>query len=184
MTCAKFRNRNINSISISNGFKLSLKYVSETVLSHKHELWVSGDTSRGIHFITTLKIESRHDAKFLDTNDYTFGIVGTRCFQYMKVKRISVMCSVYVHRETHKDHILATGFVLSNSAMMTSSNGNNVRFIGPLCGESIGHRWIPLTKASDTELWCFLWSAPEQTVERTIETPVTWDAIALIITSL
>ena len=24
-----------------------------------------------------------------------------------------------------------------------------------------GHRWIPLTKASDTELWCFLSSAPE-----------------------
>ena len=23
-----------------------------------------------------------------------------------------------------------------------------------------GHRWIPLTKASDAELWCFLWSAP------------------------
>ena len=22
-------------------------------------------------------------------------------------------------------------------------------------------RWIPLTKASDTELWCFLWSVPE-----------------------
>ena len=31
---------------------------------------------------------------------------------------------------------------------------------GPLCGEFIGHRWIPLTKASDAELWCFLWSAP------------------------
>ena len=27
------------------------------------------------------------------------------------------------------------------------------------------HRWIPLTKASDAELWCFLWSSPEQTVE-------------------
>ena len=26
-------------------------------------------------------------------------------------------------------------------------------------------RWIPLTKASDGELWCFLWSAPEQTVQ-------------------
>ena len=24
------------------------------------------------------------------------------------------------------------------------------------------HMWIPLTKASDAELWCFLWSAPEQ----------------------
>ena len=23
------------------------------------------------------------------------------------------------------------------------------------------HRWIPLTKASDAERWCFLWSAPE-----------------------
>ena len=28
-----------------------------------------------------------------------------------------------------------------------------------------GHRWTPFTKASDAELWCFLWSAPEQTVE-------------------
>ena len=27
---------------------------------------------------------------------------------------------------------------------------------------------FPLTKASDTEFWCFLWSAPEQTVEQTI----------------
>ena len=31
---------------------------------------------------------------------------------------------------------------------------------GPLCGECPGHRWIPCTKASDAELWCFLWSAP------------------------
>ena len=34
------------------------------------------------------------------------------------------------------------------------------------------HRWIPLTKASDTELLCFLWSVPEQIAEQTIETPV------------
>ena len=26
---------------------------------------------------------------------------------------------------------------------------------GPLCGEFTGHWWIPLTKASDGELWCF-----------------------------
>ena len=43
---------------------------------------------------------------------------------------------------------------------------------------------IPLTKASDTKLWCFLWSAPEQTVEQTIEMPVIWDAIMLIMMSL
>ena len=35
----------------------------------------------------------------------------------------------------------------------------------PLCGEFAGHRRIPLTKASDAELWCFLWSELEQTVE-------------------
>ena len=33
-------------------------------------------------------------------------------------------------------------------------------------------------------VWCLLWSAPEQTVEQSIETPVIWDAIALIMTSL
>ena len=31
---------------------------------------------------------------------------------------------------------------------------------GPLWGGSMGHLWIPLTKASDMELWCFLWSVP------------------------
>ena len=25
-----------------------------------------------------------------------------------------------------------------------------------LCEETTGHRWIPLTKASDTELWYFI----------------------------
>ena len=38
---------------------------------------------------------------------------------------------------------------------------NVFRVTGHLCGEFTGHRWIPRTKASDPELWCFLWSAPE-----------------------
>ena len=40
--------------------------------------------------------------------------------------------------------------------MMTSSNGHIFHVAGPLCGEFAGHRWIPLTKASDAELWCCL----------------------------
>ena len=40
---------------------------------------------------------------------------------------------------------------------------------------------FPSQKASDAELWCFLWS--EQTVEQTTETPVIWDAIVFIMTS-
>ena len=37
-----------------------------------------------------------------------------------------------------------------------SSNGNIFRVTGHLCGEFTGDRWIPRTKASDTELWYFL----------------------------
>ena len=50
---------------------------------------------------------------------------------------------------------------LIRSSMMTSSNGNIFRVTGYLCGKFTGPRWIPLTKASDAELWGFLWSAPE-----------------------
>ena len=45
--------------------------------------------------------------------------------------------------------------------MMTSSNGNIFRVTDHLCGEFPVHREIPRTKASDAELWYFLWSAPE-----------------------
>ena len=46
--------------------------------------------------------------------------------------------------------------------MMTSSNVNIFRVTGPLCGEFTGHRWIHLTKASNADHWCFLWSTPKK----------------------
>ena len=49
---------------------------------------------------------------------------------------------------------------------MTSSNGNIFRIAGKILR---GHPWIPLTKASDTELWRFRWSASEQMINN-------WDA--------
>ena len=67
--------------------------------------------------------------------------------------------------------------------MMMSSNGNIFRVTGPLWGESTGHRWIPLPKANDAELWCFVWYAPEQTVEQTVEMVAIWNAITLIVIS-
>ena len=45
---------------------------------------------------------------------------------------------------------------------MTSSNRN----IFGVTGHFTGRRWIPLTKASDADLRCLLWSVPEQTVDR------------------
>ena len=74
--------------------------------------------------------------------------------------------------------------ISGNGYIMTSSNGNIFPVTGPLWGESTGYRWIPLSKASDAEPSCFLWSAPEWTVEQTIGTVVIWDVIALIMTSL
>ena len=38
---------------------------------------------------------------------------------------------------------------------------NIFRVTGHLCGEFTGYRWLPRTKTSDAELWCFLWSASE-----------------------
>ena len=64
------------------------------------------------------------------------------------------------------------------------SNGNIFRVTGHLWRDSISHRWILLTKTSDAERWCILWSTPGQMVEQTIETPVFWDVIAPIMTSV
>ena len=72
----------------------------------------------------------------------------------------------------------------SKEYMMASSNGYIFLVTDPLWGESTCHRWIPLTKASNAELWYVLWSAPEQTAGQAIGMLVIWDAMALIITSL
>ena len=73
---------------------------------------------------------------------------------------------IYVVNCIIKYKRFATTILLDNSTrryisktMMTSSNGNIFRVTGHLCGEFTGPRWIPRTKASDAELWCFLWSA-------------------------
>ena len=48
---------------------------------------------------------------------------------------------------------------------MTSSNGRIFRVTGYVCGEFTGDRWIPRIKASDAELWLFLWSTSELAFE-------------------
>ena len=51
-------------------------------------------------------------------------------------------------------------FALLTAIMMTSPNGTIFGVTGPLCREFTSHRRLPRTKASASELWCFLWSAP------------------------
>ena len=72
---------------------------------------------------------------------------------------IGIMAWISNHIYTNKWHVMSHPCTQQfNGGMMTSSNGNIFRVTGPLCGEFTGHWWIPLTKASDTELWCFLLS--------------------------
>ena len=84
----------------------------------------------------------------------------------------------------------------SRRIMMTASNRNIFRVTGPLCREFTGVRWIPRTKASDAELWCFLWSAPNYTAEKTLarlvfrrhrahyDVIVTWTLVVIIIIAI
>ena len=58
------------------------------------------------------------------------------------------------------------------SALLALCEGNS-----PVTGEFPSQR--PVTRSFD-----FLCSSPEQTVEQTIETPVIWDAISLIMRPL
>ena len=64
--------------------------------------------------------------------------------------------------------------------MMTSWHGIAFYITCTLRGKFAGPRWIPLTKASNMELWCFLCCQPEQAVEQTIDLRAIWDAMALI----
>ena len=102
--------------------------------------------------------------------------------------------SVYIYTHPSYFHIFpkilctAVWYTVSTfqqrKCMMTSANGNIFRVTGPLWKETTGHRWITIKKASDAELWCFLWCAPEQIAEQTVHMLVNWGDIALIMTSL
>ena len=69
--------------------------------------------------------------------------------------------SLYWTDHNAKQSELAQYWLQRSIFMMMSSNENIFRVTGLLCGEFTGPQWIPHTKASDAELWCFLWSASE-----------------------
>ena len=86
---------------------------------------------------------------------------------FMKVDILKLQLQIFLRVFNCTVYTYFPDFVggLDQVLMMTSSNENIFRVTGHLCREFTGHRWIPRTKASDAELWCFLWSAPEYTVE-------------------
>ena len=73
-----------------------------------------------------------------------------------------------LHISWRNTHLLHLNFLFSwwrHQMETCSASLAFVRGIHRWLRESTGHRWIPLTHTCDAELWCFLWSGPEQTVE-------------------
>ena len=87
-----------------------------------------------------------------------FGTMGVQrnLYRHLNRYRLSIV-NVCVKDPWGQLNITMLSYWSRNSQfnMMTSSNGNIFRVTGPLCWEFTGHRWIPLTKASDAELWWF-----------------------------
>ena len=86
----------------------------------------------------------------------------------LRIRCSSLSCSVFKQNERTSHSRFHTRIALTweievnfYESVMTSWNGNIFRVTGHLCGEFTSDRWIPRKKASDDELWCFLWFAVE-----------------------
>ena len=111
-------------------------------------------------------------------SDFILGIsacTGKTATVYM-VKSVTpdLRCKPQVHRLTTVKFPWWRHQMETFSASLSLCAGNS-----PITGEFPAHKgqWrIPRAKASDAELWCFLWSAPEWTFVWTIVRLVIWDA--------
>ena len=107
------------------------------------------------------------DLRCYDAHYDVIVMVRSCLFRWISRLAVSSMPNVVTFLIFDVDLLLniARDWSAKSYVMMTSSNGNIFCVTGPLCGEFTGSRWIPRTKASDAELWCFLWSASELTIE-------------------
>ena len=95
-------------------------------------------------------------ATALEQNLQALNIVYGVCWDAMQ-RTFSISRHFYIQGHTKHITPYCTGPCYHDDVI----KWKHFRVTGPLCGEFTGRRWISLTKASDAELWCFLWSAPE-----------------------
>ena len=138
--------------------------------SHLTLHWMSAQSSVGFRWGT---ITGPYHANFSQVETQKFDPHWFYCLQWVcnnlfcqecisKIGFLKAHCPHYhVFMLTVNRLFLHVGGMHTAGMVMTSSNGNISRVTGYLCGEFTGPRWIPRTKASETELWCFLWSASE-----------------------
>ena len=128
----------------------SIKYFGHQVQVSTKYFWISkGQVQVSTKYsIIRIKYQVPSTSTLLDPNPGISTLTGKDMVDYI----------LFYNYGDHK--AMCTWFVWF-CVMLTSSNGNIFRVTGPLCGEFTGPRWIPLIKASDADLWYFLWPAPE-----------------------
>ena len=113
-------------------------------------------------------------ARYLRRNrtHYDVTVMWTSSWSSLAISNYLLLLSMYITDNIHTLIQYPIRYVYNfvvvlwlQDHMMTSSNGNIFRITGLLCGEFTDLRWIPRTKASNADLWYFLWSAPNWTVE-------------------
>ena len=131
-------------------FRPAMAWFQQTIRHHPNQCWPSPMTPYGVTGGQRSKQVSEiiASSKRSKTND-----------QMRSVRKIRFILVVFCVIGVPID-IFNISYVWDDD-MMTSSNGNIFRVTGHLCGEFTGLRWILHTKASDAQLWLFLWSAPE-----------------------
>ena len=72
------------------------------------------------------------------------------------------------------------GLISSWTYILPSLHGNTVRINGYLCEKPLMISGFPAQRASDAELWYFLWYNMNQPMDKTIKRQVNWDALAHI----
>ena len=132
--------------------------------------WLIGFWQRHITRLLKLLLRKPFDKRF--RGETVAEMDGTACINVS-------CCDTYI-----QDLYGFLGSVGMFYHMMTSSDGNIFRVTDRLWGETTGHWWITPTKASNAELWCVLCCVPEQTPDQTVDMPVIWDTMVLIITPL
>ena len=134
---------------------LVLRYYSCNFISHGNTPSVTVIDIFSIYF-------DRHTKVRIHSFDYRSTCILK---QLQRLFKMEVAWKCYTWVVLNPGVCITDNFPCKRLLMMTSSNGNIFRVTGLLWGEFTGDRWIPLTKANDAELWCFLWAALEWTVE-------------------
>ena len=142
-----------------NGFKTSLSFVCKQKLYSKSSNYdIVFSIFPGIHWTKSVSVACcftsyRNLQRKFQPNHIVPVSINVRTIKVFMPSTVSVM--------TTKLDPFSSNPSTVPMVMMTSSNENIFRVTGHLCGKFTGPRWIPLTKASDAERWCFLWSASE-----------------------